>query len=105
MQINLELMSVLAECQQNIHLPEHMKEECHMYTLFSYPATYCFFVLSMANYLITYAAIMTLWHVALPGFIIISIELLMLLCIVVPAAACLRMLGSFGAIMTAQWSQ
>jgi hypothetical protein len=25
MQINLEFMSMLAECQQNFHLPEYMK--------------------------------------------------------------------------------
>jgi len=25
MQINLEFMSMLAECQQNFHMPEHMR--------------------------------------------------------------------------------
>jgi len=72
MQINLEFMSVLAECQQNFHLPERMKEGYHMYTYFSYPVTSCFFIPQMANNPIWYAAIMTLWNVALPGFVIIS---------------------------------
>jgi hypothetical protein len=39
MQINLEFMSVLAEFQQNFHLPEHMKEWSPTYTYFSYPVT------------------------------------------------------------------
>jgi len=41
MQINLEFMSVLAECQQNFHLPEHMKEWSPTYTYLSYPVTNC----------------------------------------------------------------
>jgi len=35
MQINLDFMSMLAECQQNFHLPEHMKEWSPTYTYFS----------------------------------------------------------------------
>ena len=30
---------MLAECQQNFHLPEHMKEESPTYTFFLYPVT------------------------------------------------------------------
>jgi len=41
MQINLDIMSMLAECQQNFHVPEHMKEGSDMYTYFSYPITNC----------------------------------------------------------------
>jgi len=59
MQINLEFMSKLAECQQNFHLPEHMKEGSRMYTYFSYPVT-SFFIPQMANNPISYAAITTL---------------------------------------------
>jgi len=32
MQINLEFLCMLAECQQNCHLPEHMKEWSPTYT-------------------------------------------------------------------------
>jgi len=41
MQINWDVMSVPAECQQNFHLPQHMKEVSDMYTYFSYSATNC----------------------------------------------------------------
>jgi hypothetical protein len=34
-------MSVLAECQQNCHLPEHMKEWSSTYTFFWYPVRNC----------------------------------------------------------------
>ena len=44
---------------------------------------------------------MTLWHVALPGFIIISSVsgIVNVMSLVVPAAACLLILGSLGAII------
>ena len=98
MQINLEFMSMLAECQQNFHLPEHMKEGSHMYTYFSYPVTSCFFIPQMANNPISYAAIMTLRNVALPGFVIISSvsQIVNVMCLAVPAAVCLLILGFFG---------
>ena len=41
MQINLEFMSVLAEFEQNCHLPEHMKEWVPTYTYFLYPVISC----------------------------------------------------------------
>jgi len=34
MQINLDFLCMLAECQQNFHLPEHMKEGSPTYTYF-----------------------------------------------------------------------
>jgi len=52
----------------------------------------------MANNPLLYPAIMTHWHVALPGFIIISnvSGIVNVMCLVVPAAVCLLILGSFG---------
>jgi len=41
MQINLEFLCMLAECQQNFHLPEQMKEGSPMYTYFSYLVINC----------------------------------------------------------------
>ena len=41
MQINLEFMSVLAEFEQNCHLPEHMMEWVPTYTYFLYPVISC----------------------------------------------------------------
>jgi len=41
MEINLEFMSMLAEFQQNFHIPEHMKEWSPTYTYFLYPITNC----------------------------------------------------------------
>jgi len=39
MQNNLEILCMLAKCQQNFHLPEHMKEGSPMYTYLIYPVT------------------------------------------------------------------
>ena len=96
-------MSLLAECQQNFHLPEHVKEGSLMYTYFSYPVTSCFSVPQMANNPVSYAAIMTLWNVALPGFVIISSVsgIVNVMCLVVPVAACLLILDILGAIIIA----
>ena len=53
-----------------------------------------------------YAAILTLWIVALPGFLIISSVpgIVIVVCLVIPAAACLPILGSLGNITIAQWA-
>jgi hypothetical protein len=50
---------------------------------------------------------MTFWLIALPGFIIISIVsgIVNVMCLVMPAAACLHILGSLEAIVIAQWAQ
>jgi hypothetical protein len=50
----------------------------------------------MVNNPISYAAIMPLWHVALPGFIIIwnVSGIVNVMCLVMPAAACLLIFGS-----------
>jgi len=50
---------------------------------------------------------MTVWHVAFPGFLIISSVsgIVNVMSLVVPAAACLLILGSLGAIIIAQWAQ
>ena len=55
---------------------------------------------------ILYAAIMTLWLVALQGFVIISSVsgIVNVMCRVVPAAACLLILGSLEAIIVDQWA-
>jgi len=59
----------------------------------------------MVNYSILYAAIMTLWLVALPGFLFIycvsGIGKFMF--VVLPAATCLLIFGSLGAIIIARW--
>jgi len=54
-----------------------------------------------------YAAIMTLWLVALPGFLIISSVSLIVnvMCPVIPAAACLHTFGSLGDIIIDQCAQ
>jgi hypothetical protein len=51
-----------------------------------------------------YAAIMILWFVAQPGFQIISSVSVIVnfMSLVLPATACLLILGSFGAIVIAQ---
>jgi hypothetical protein len=61
----------------------------------------------MVNNPIFYAAIMTLWIVALPGFLIISSVsgIVNVMCHVITAAIYLLILGSFGAIIIAQWAQ
>jgi len=50
---------------------------------------------------------MTLWLVALPGFLTISSVsvIVNVLCLVVPAAPSLLILGSMDAIIIAQWAQ
>jgi hypothetical protein len=54
-----------------------------------------------------YAAIMILWLVALPGFLIMSsvYSIVIVMSLVVPGTACLLILGSLGAIIIAQWTQ
>ena len=61
----------------------------------------------MVNSQILYAAIMILWLVALAGLLIITsvYRIVNIMSLVVPATACLLILGSFGAIMIAQWAQ
>jgi hypothetical protein len=61
----------------------------------------------MVNNLIFYAVIMTLWHIAFPGFLIISSVsgIVSVMSVVVPAAACLLILGSLGAIIVAYLAQ
>ena len=56
---------------------------------------------------ILYAAIMALWHVALPGFLIISSVsgIVNVMSHVLTAAACLLILGSLGAVIIAQLAQ
>jgi len=39
MPINLGFLCMLAECQQNFRMPEHMKEGSPTYTYFLYPVT------------------------------------------------------------------
>ena len=41
LKVNLEFVSMLADCQQNFHLPEQMKEWSPTYTYFSYLVTNC----------------------------------------------------------------
>ena len=54
-----------------------------------------------------YVTVMTLWLVAFPGFLVISSVsgIGNVMCLVVPAAACLHILGSLGAIIIAWWAQ
>ena len=61
----------------------------------------------MVNNLILSVAIMTLRHVALPGFLIISIVsgIVNVMALALTAAACLLIVGSLGAIIRAQWDQ
>jgi len=61
----------------------------------------------MVNNPILYAAIMTLWHIAFPGFLInLSVSgIVSVMSVVVPAAACLLILGSLGAIIIAHLAQ
>jgi len=61
----------------------------------------------MVNNPLLYAAIVTLCIVALPGFLIVSsfTGIVNVMCLVVPAAACLLILGSLEAIMLAQCAQ
>jgi hypothetical protein len=51
--------------------------------------------------------IMKLFLVALPGFLIILVVtgIVNVMCLVVPAAACLHIVDSLGAILIAQWAQ
>jgi len=58
----------------------------------------------MVNNVILYAAIRTLCLVALPCFIVVS-SVSGIVCLVVPAAACLLILGFLGAIIIAQCAQ
>jgi len=50
---------------------------------------------------------MTLWHVAIPGFLIISSVsgIVNVMCLVMPAAALLLILDTLGAIIISQWAQ
>ena len=61
----------------------------------------------MVNNQILYAAIMTPWLVALPGFLIISSVsgIVIVMSLVVPATAYLFILGSLEAIIIAEWSK
>jgi hypothetical protein len=61
----------------------------------------------MFNNPVLYAAIMTLWHIAYPGFLIISSVsgIVNVMCLVIPAAACLHIFDYLGAIIVAQWAQ
>ena len=61
----------------------------------------------MVNNPILYAAIMTLWLVAFPGFLIISSVsgTVNVMCLVVPVAACFLISGSLGAIIIAEWAK
>jgi len=61
----------------------------------------------MVNSRVLYAAIMTLWLVALPGFVTISSVsvIVNVMCLVVPAAPSLLIFGSIDAIIIALWAQ
>jgi len=61
----------------------------------------------VVNNAILYAAIMILWLVALPGFLIISsvYRIVFIMSIVVPTTACLLVLGSLGDIIIAHWTE
>ena len=50
---------------------------------------------------------MTVWHVAFPGFLIISSVsgIFNVMSVVVPVAVCLLILGSLETIIIAQWAQ
>jgi hypothetical protein len=60
----------------------------------------------VVNKPIFYVAIMILWLVAFPGFLIIYCVsgIGNVMSVVVTAAACLLILGPLGAIIIAQWS-
>ena len=55
---------------------------------------------------ILHGAVISLWLVALPGFLIISIVsgIVYVMCLVVPAIACILILDSFGAILIGHWT-
>ena len=61
----------------------------------------------MFNNPILYGAIMMLWLVAFPGFLIISSVsgIVNVMSVVVPANPCLLFWGCLGAIIIAQWAQ
>ena len=60
----------------------------------------------MVNNPVLYAAIMTLWLVALPAFpIILSVSGIVHVMWLVPAAVCLLILSSLKAITIALWAQ
>jgi len=61
----------------------------------------------MVSNRVLYAAIVTLCFVALPGFRIVSSVsgIVNVMCLVIPAAASLLILGSLEAIVIAQWAQ
>ena len=61
----------------------------------------------MVNEAIFYTSIMTLWLVALPGFLIISSVsgIVTFMWLFVPVAACLLISDSLGAIIIAQWAK
>jgi hypothetical protein len=60
----------------------------------------------MVNNPIFYAPIMTLWLVALPGFLIISSisGVVNVMSIVVLVAACFLVLGCLGVVIIAHWA-
>jgi len=61
----------------------------------------------MVNNPILFPAIMTLWLVAFPGFLIISSVsgIVNVMSHIISAAACLLILGSLGAVTIVQWAQ
>jgi len=61
----------------------------------------------MVNNPVLYAAIMTLWLVAFPGFLTISSVsvIVIVMCLVVPASPSLLILGSMEAIIIADLGQ
>ena len=59
----------------------------------------------MVNNPVFYAAIITLWPVALPGFLNISHVPGIFMSLVMTAAPILLILGSVEAILIAQWAQ
>ena len=59
----------------------------------------------MVNNPVLYAAIMTLWLVAFPGFLTISSVSVIVMCLVVPASPSLLILGSMEAIIIADLGQ
>jgi hypothetical protein len=60
----------------------------------------------MVNNPVLYAAIMTLWLVALPGFLTVSgVSIVSVMCLVVPAAPSLLTFGSVDAVIIAVWAQ
>jgi hypothetical protein len=65
------------------------------------------FYLYVVNTPILYAAIIILWLVALPGFLIMSCvySIVIVMSIVLPATACLLILCPLGAIIIAQWTR